>query len=73
MKLGYVAIDQYGQLERLLKPEHPRKQLLEKLGCTYATKMYCDQKQGPPKQRGYVVSGRWFTLYEIHSWEGSAP
>lgn len=72
MKLGYLAIDQYGQSERLLEPEHPRKQLLNKLGRNYAKKMYCEQVAGGEKHRGYVISGRWFTLYEVHSWEGRA-
>ena len=69
MKLGYLAIDQYGQADRLLSPKAPRKQLLDKLGRKHCAKMYCDRESGPPVHSGYIVAGRWFTLYEVHSWQ----
>ena len=40
MKKQYIAIDQYGQVWKNL--EHPRKDLMEKIGCNHAEKMYVD-------------------------------
>jgi hypothetical protein len=70
--LGYLAIDQFGEDLRLLQPTHPRKQLMEKLNRKHAKKQYTDRKKGPPVQTGYIISGRWFTLYEVHAWERPA-
>ena len=68
--LGFLAIDQYGEDIRLLEPENPRKQLLEKLGRQHADKMYCDLKAGGARHTGYIVAGRWFTLYTVCAWNG---
>lgn len=68
-KVGYLGIDQYGDKYILRELESPRKQLLEKLDKKQATKMYCDTKDGQSKHVGYIVGGRWVTLYEVHSWE----
>lgn len=54
MKKQYIAIDQYGQTWKNL--EHPRKDLMEQIGCRHAEKMY---------HVGYVISGLWLTVYEI--------
>lgn len=43
--LGFMAMDQYGEIVRLTKPKNPRKQLLEKLGVKSAHKMFNDMKQ----------------------------
>ncbi len=44
MKKQYIAIDQYGQTWKNL--EHPRKDLMEKIGCSHAEKMYIDGEDG---------------------------
>lgn len=49
MKKQYIAIDQYGQTWKNL--EHPRKDLMERIGCSHAEKMYID--------------GVWLNIYEI--------
>ena len=65
-KLGYLGIDQYGQHYKLDK--YPRKELCDKLGRQHVDKMFCDHKDGPPVQTGYVIGGLWITLYEVHEW-----
>ena len=68
MKLGYVAVDQYGHTEHLTEPKAPRKQLLDKLGTKHAVKMYVDTKDGGNRHAGYVINRQWFSIYEVHSW-----
>ena len=62
---GYMAIDQFGQTVHLGFTEYPRKALLEKLGAASASKMYVDKIAGGSVHCGYIVCGRWFTLYEV--------
>ena len=52
MKLGYMGIDQYGTTYKLNK--YPRKELLEQLYATGASKMYVDIKH-----IGYIITGLW--------------
>jgi len=66
-KLGYMAKDQYGQTYHNLK--HPRKDLLERLYCKHAAKMYCDTKSGEVKHIGYIIAGLWLRVYEVHEWQ----
>lgn len=42
MKKQYIAIDQYGQIWKNL--EHPRKDLMEKIGCSHAEKCMLMEK-----------------------------
>ena len=49
---------------------HPRKELLERLGATHAEKMYTDTADGESKHIGYIVGGEWFTIFEVHEWDG---
>jgi len=73
MKLGYLAIDERtGERLALTGAEHPRKQLLAKLGRKHADKMFCDTTSGDPKHIGYIVNGQWFRVYEVHDWQGKA-
>lgn len=65
--LGYMAIDQYGDIYHL-KTEHPRKELLEIFGRKKAAKMYVDNGSGH-KHIGYVIAGHWLTIYAIHEWQ----
>ena len=68
MKTQYMAVDQYGQTFHGL--DHPRKDLLERLGYKYAQKMYQDTKDGNAKHTGYVIGGHWFTVYAVAPWQG---
>jgi hypothetical protein len=69
-KLGFLAVDQYGDKISLLEKKFPRKQLLEHLGYKNASKMFIDDKKGRSKHIGYIVGHRWFNIYEVHQWEG---
>lgn len=66
----YMAIDQYGQTYHGL--EHPRKDLLERLGYTHAQKIYQDKADGSTVHVGYVIGGLWLTLYKVEPVENPA-
>ena len=73
MKLGYIAINQYGETVKLTELTHPRKQLLSALflrtgGVSHCEKMYCETTDGQTKHVGYVIGGGWWSIYEIHDW-----
>ena len=68
MKLGYIAINQYGETVKLTELTHPRKQLLNRLGVSHCEKMYCERANGEPVHVGYVIGGGWWSIYEIHDW-----
>ena len=70
MRLGYMATDQTGTTIHLPATDFPRKALLERLGAKSARKMYVDRADNKTVHIGYVVGQQWFTLYEVHSWEG---
>lgn len=65
--LGYIGIDQYGDHYHI--KQHPRKELLEQLGTSHASKMYCDLNNGGTKEKGYVIAGRWIDVYQLHAWK----
>ena len=62
MRLGYLAIDQYGN--RVIIEKHPRKELMEWANTQHAEKMFIDSKSGETNHIGYTVkmSGieHWF-------------
>jgi hypothetical protein len=64
MKKTYMAIDQYGQTYHGLN--HPRKDLMERIGSKHVEKMYVDGKDGIPCFVGYVIGGLWLSLYEVN-------
>ena len=64
----WMAIDQRGNEEHGLRGP-PRKALLERLERKSAKKMYVDRKDGTSVHVGYVVGGRWFTLYRVTPFE----
>ena len=66
MRLGYLGVDQYG--DRYKMDSHPRKELLEQLGRSHADMMYVDTKDGKARHDGYIIAGRWISVYEVHSW-----
>ena len=69
MKLGYIAIDQYGTHYKIEK--NPRKELLEQLYATHAGKMYVDTKDGKTKHIGYIINGLWLNVYAVHEWKAA--
>lgn len=68
-KLGHLAVNQYGDTLRLTGPESPKKQLLALLSASKAKPMFVDGPKGA-KHVGYVVNDCWWTIYEVHAWEG---
>ena len=71
MKLGYIAIDQYGSSIKLTDVDKsPRQQLMKKTGATTATKIFIDCKDGTSKHIGYIIRGMSYTVCEIHEWVG---
>ncbi len=70
MKIGYLASGHQGTMIKLLeKNKHPRGQLLKALSSKHAQKIYIETKEGETKHVGYIVSGEWFDIFEVHSWE----
>ena len=59
----YMAIDQYGHHYDSLK--HPRKELMDIIGCQHADKMYMETKSGNDYHCGYIIGGLWLTVYEV--------
>lgn len=49
--------------------EHPRKELLHRLGYKKASRMFRDRKNGPPVHVGYVIGQLWITIYNVEPWE----
>ena len=57
-----LAINQYGE-KRYIPGNHPRKELLAKVGGSHASKIYRDKKDGSVVCVGYIIRGDWWTLY----------
>lgn len=72
MQLGFMARNQYGHTIHLPDCQHPRKELLAKLGRQSAKRMFVDTKDGKAKHIGYVIGSEWYTLYEVHEWQRPA-
>lgn len=64
----YMAIDQYGQIEHGLG-RYPRKELLERCGTKHADRMYVDSASKGTLHIGWVIAGRWFTVYSVERME----
>lgn len=69
MKVGYLAVNQYGDKLTLKGTKHARKQLLEKTYAKKADKIYIDGPNGS-EHVGYVIGQNWWTLYEVHTFQG---
>jgi hypothetical protein len=67
-----MGIDQYGNEYHSLSVDHPRKDLLGKLGRKHCAKMYCDKKDGSVSHTGYIIAGLWIRLYYVAFWERAA-
>lgn len=61
---NFMAVDQFGQTYHNLGP-HPRKELMRRLGTSHAARMYRDKKDGRTVHIGWVIAGRWLSLYEV--------
>ena len=59
-----MGIDQYGQHYDDLGL-YPRKELLSRLGASYAQKIFVDNNNGSTVHVGYIVNGLWITLYKV--------
>jgi hypothetical protein len=66
-----MAIDQYGRTEHDLGP-HPRTALMRRLGRKRASRMYVDKADGTPCHIGWIVAGRWFTVYRVERMDQDA-
>lgn len=64
---NHCACDQYGTWYHNLG-QHPRKELIKRLGCQHVSKMYRDRKDGSSVHVGYVVGRYWCTIFEIERW-----
>ena len=69
--MNYIGIDQYGHAYHALG-QHPRKELMKRIGCQHCSKQYQDKADGSTTHTGYVLAGLWITLYEIKPFEGRA-
>jgi hypothetical protein len=72
MKIGYMAVGNHGTTYHLTEAnKHPRGQLLAKCYRKHAAKMFVDSERGDTaKHIGYIIGGEWFTVYEVHEWQG---
>lgn len=63
----YMGIDQYGETYHGLT--HPRRDLMARFGTRHAERMFQDGKDGQAVHVGYIVGGRWVSLYEVRPFE----
>lgn len=66
-KKRFMGVDQYGETYHNLVT--PRQDLMRRLGASSASKMYVDSKSGGAKHTGYVIKGRWISIYEVCEWK----
>jgi len=67
-KLGYIAIDQYGQTYQI-GDNPPRKWLLDHLGRKHTEKIYQDTTSGKIRHTGYVIAGLWLSVFTVGTWK----
>lgn len=67
----FMAIDQYGQTYHGLG-NHPRAELLKRLGRTKAARMYIDKRDGATVQVGWIIAGLWLRVYRVEPMERAA-
>lgn len=66
--MNTMAIDQYGQTFHNLG-QHPRKELLKRLGRSKASPMYVDKKDRKTCKIGWIIGGLWLTVYRVERME----
>lgn len=73
MKLGHIAIGHFSnQTLHLPGDKHPKGKLMKKLGVKSMRSIYTDKKDGGVNRVGYISSGEWWNIYEIHNWENKS-
>lgn len=65
-QLGFMAVDQYNTVHHL-SGKYPRKQLLKLYDRKHADKIYRDTPNGGTIHVGWIIAGRWFNVYQVHS------
>ena len=65
--VGFLGIDQYGEYYQIKK--HPRKELLEQIGSTKASKMYRSQKDNKNRHVGYIIKKLWIEVFTVSLWK----
>lgn len=68
MKNLIMGVDQFNNTYHDLG-SYPRKELLNRLNCKTAKKMYRDKTDGSSVLIGYIVRDFWITLYEVKPFE----
>lgn len=68
MNKQYMAIDQYGNTFHSL--QHPRKELMQRIGINHTSKMFVEDKNGVAQHVGYVIGNHWFTVYQVLPFKG---
>jgi hypothetical protein len=58
-----MAVDQYGDTFHGLT--YPRRDLCARLGRKHADRMYRDTATGEAQHVGYVIAGRWLSVYRV--------
>ena len=59
-----MAVDQYGNTYHALG-KHPRSELMKRLGCKHAERMYVDDLEGKSYHIGWIIAGHWLTIYHV--------
>ena len=59
----FMAVGQDGNIFHGLR--HPRKDLMDLFGVRHASKMYEETASGKSQHVGYVVGGRWISVYRV--------
>jgi len=68
-KLGYMAVDQYGNSYHWLKC--PRRDLLARLSSKHADKLYRDDvTTGQARHIGYIIAGLRLEVFTVSKWAG---
>ena len=67
MKLGYIAIDQWGNTYKMPGERFPRRFLLRHFDRKHADRMYVDDLDGKAVHVGWIIAGRWLSTYRVCS------
>ena len=62
----WLAVDQHGQTV-MFQGAHPRKALMDKMDASHTEKMYRDYKDGSTHHEGWIIQGRWFSVYRVEN------
>ena len=59
-----MAVDNHGQTYHALG-KHPRTELMKRIGCSSAKRMFADLKDGSSQHVGWVVGSHWCMVYYV--------